>query len=160
MKYFIISDTHFGHKNIIKYCDRPFKNVEEMDKTLIENWNKTVSNQDTVLHLGDFALCSKERARQIMSQLNGKKILIKGNHDNWSDEFYRSIGFDYVSKFPIIWHDFYILSHAPLQMGQTLGVYFNYFGHVHNNPVYQNSDNAKCVCVERTDYKPILLLED
>ena len=65
MKYFIISDTHFGHTNVIKYCNRPFKDIEEMDKTLIKNWNETVSNKDVVIHLGDFAFCSKERAEEI-----------------------------------------------------------------------------------------------
>lgn len=78
MKYFIIADTHFGHKNIIKYCNRPFKTIEEMDETLIKNWNEVVSKEDTVLHLGDVFLCGKEKAKQIMSRLNGKKILIKG----------------------------------------------------------------------------------
>lgn len=159
MKYFIISDTHFGHKNIIKYCNRPFENVEEMDKQLIKNWNEVVSKDDTVIHLGDVFLCGKEKAKTTMSQLNGKKILIKGNHDHWSDEFYKSIGFDYVSKYPIVWNNFYILSHAPLQMGQNLP-YLNLYGHVHNDPIYQNTENSKCVCVERTDYTPMLLLEE
>ena len=65
MKYFVISDTHFGHENIIQYCNRPFKNVEEMDSALIKNWNETVSNKDVVIRLGDFAFCSKERAEEI-----------------------------------------------------------------------------------------------
>lgn len=159
MKYFIVSDTHFGHKNIIKYCNRPFKTIEEMDEALIKNWNSVVSKDDTIIHLGDVFLCGKERAKKIMSQLNGRKILIKGNHDHWSDEFYRSIGFDYVSKYPIIWHGFYMLSHAPLQLNETTP-YGNLYGHVHNDEKYQDTENSKCVCVERTNYKPILLLEE
>ena len=96
MKYFVISDTHFGHENIIQYCNRPFKTVEEMDNVLIKNWNETVSNKDVVVHLGDFALCSKKMAREICSQLNGKKILIKGNHDQQPDTYYKECGFMFV----------------------------------------------------------------
>ena len=86
MKVFIISDTHFGHENIIKYCNRPFSSVEEMDEKMIKNWNETVSNNDVVLHLGDFGLGKKEYIASIVKRLNGKKILIMGNHDNWSEQ--------------------------------------------------------------------------
>lgn len=158
MKVFIISDTHFGHKNIIKYCNRPFADTEEMDKAIIKNWNEVVSNKDLVIHLGDVALCGKERFRQIMSQLNGRKMLIRGNHDNWTDEFYREAGFEYVSRYPIVWNEFYILSHAPLQVFQNVP-YKNIFGHVHNDPLYQDTANRQCVCVERTNYCPVLLSE-
>lgn len=163
MKYFTISDTHFGHENIIQYCNRPFKNVEEMDKILIKNWNETVSNKDVVIHLGDFAFCSKERAREICSELNGRKILIKGNHDNWPDEFYKEIGFDYVSKYPIIWggtpdnNGFYIMSHAPLILSETTP-YFNFYGHVHNDPKFSDTPTSRCVSVERIGYRPYLFL--
>ena len=164
MKVFIISDTHFGHYNIIDYCNRPFKkadgtpDVELMDKTLIKNWNSVVGKNDLVLHLGDVALCSKERFKEIMSQLNGRKILIKGNHDSWSDEFYRESGFEYVSRYPIVWNEFYLLSHAPLQMSNTT-CYFNYYGHVHNDDKYIESPTSKCVCVERIGYTPMFLFE-
>ena len=83
MKVFIISDTHFNHANIIKYCNRPFKDTKEMDEMMIKNWNETVSNKDIVLHLGDFGLGKKEYIASIVKRLNGKKILIMGNHDNW-----------------------------------------------------------------------------
>jgi len=56
MNRWIIADTHFGHKNVIKYCNRPYSSVEEMDKILITNWNKEVAPDDIVYHLGDFAL--------------------------------------------------------------------------------------------------------
>lgn len=158
MKYFIISDTHFGHANIIRYCNRPFASVEEMDKALIEKWNSVVSKDDTVIHLGDVGLGSKTYIKNILSQLNGNKILIRGNHDNWSDEFYREAGFKYVSRYPIVWNDFYLLSHAPLQLFQDVP-YKNIFGHVHNDPLYQDTENRQCVCVERTNYRPIFLLE-
>jgi calcineurin-like phosphoesterase family protein len=158
MKVFIISDTHFGHKNIIKYCNRPFADTEEMDKAIIKNWNEVVSNKDLVIHLGDVALCGKERFRQIMSQLNGRKMLIRGNHDNWTDEFYREAGFEYVSRYPIVWNEFYILSHAPLQLSETTP-YFNYYGHVHNDEKYVDTATSKCVSIERLGYRPLFLFE-
>lgn len=158
MKYFIISDTHFGHANIIKYCNRPFADVEQMDKALIKNWNSVVSNSDMVIHLGDVGLGNKQYVKNILSQLNGRKILIKGNHDNWSDEFYKEAGFEYVSRYPIIWNNFFMLSHAPLQLSETTP-YFNYYGHVHNDEKYRDAATSKCVCVERIGYTPLSLFE-
>lgn len=78
---FFSADTHFWHSNIIKHSHRPFIDIELMNRTIIANWNSKVSNQDTILFLGDFALCSEEKAIEILKQLNGKKILIGGNHD-------------------------------------------------------------------------------
>ena len=158
MKFFIISDTHFGHEKIIQYCNRPFSSVEKMDKALIQNWNETVSNKDTVLHLGDVGLGNKEYIKEIIGKLNGKKILILGNHDNWSEQFYRDAGFHTVSRFPIVWNDFYLLSHAPLQLSETTP-YFNYYGHVHNDEKYQDTATSKCVSVERIGYRPMFLFE-
>lgn len=158
MKVFIISDTHFGHSRIIQYCNRPFASVEEMDETMIKNWNETVTNNDVVLHLGDFGLGKKEYIASIVKRLNGKKILVMGNHDTWSEQTYRDMGFNMVSRFPILYNDWYLCSHAPLQMFQNVP-YKNCFGHVHNDPVYQNTPNAECYCVERTGYRPVLLFE-
>jgi len=76
-----ISDTHFGHTNILKYCNRPFKNIKEHDETLIANWNSAVGLQDLVYHLGDFGFGSKRRMIQILKSLNGIIYFIKGNHD-------------------------------------------------------------------------------
>ena len=73
-KIYFISDTHFNHKNIIKYCSRPFKDVEEMNKVLIENWNNTVTDFDTIFHLGDVALTNESEMKEIISKLKGKKI--------------------------------------------------------------------------------------
>ena len=158
MKIFAISDTHFGHSKIIEYCNRPFANVEEMDQKLIKNWNETVSNNDIILHLGDFALCGKERIKEIVSKLNGKKILILGNHDNYSEQFYRDAGFHTVSRFPILYNDFYLLSHAPLTLSDKLP-YASIYGHVHNDSRYVDTANTKCVSVERIGYRPTLLFE-
>ena len=87
------ADTHFGHQNILKICKRPFDTIEEMDRTLIANWNSVVGKNDQVFHLGDFAYRADQRLmRRVFSQLNGQKFLIEGNHDNehtrqlkWSD---------------------------------------------------------------------------
>lgn len=158
MKIFIIADTHFGHENVIRYCNRPFRSVDEMDKAIIKNWNSVVTQQDTIIHLGDFILGNKERCKDIIKQLNGKKILIKGNHDNWSDDFYREAGFSYVSKFPIVYNSFFLLSHAPLQLSETTP-YFNYYGHVHNDEKYHDTATSKCVSVERINYQPLLIFE-
>lgn len=81
---FFTSDTHFKHKNIITYCNRPFENVKEMDETMISNWNKKVKSKDTIYHLGDFIFNKRNNTdivEEYLNKLNGKKILIIGNHD-------------------------------------------------------------------------------
>lgn len=77
-KVFFTSDTHFFHKNIIKYCDRPFNDVNEAIITL---WNETVPKNGVVFHLGDVCFGGKEKWESMISQLNGDIYLIKGNHD-------------------------------------------------------------------------------
>lgn len=78
-----ISDEHFGHYNIIKYCNRPFKSVEEMDETIIKNHNEIVSKNDIVIHAGDFTLEKKEKAWEYVNRLNGTHIFLQGSHDYW-----------------------------------------------------------------------------
>ena len=101
MDYFI-SDIHFGHKNIIRFCDRPFGSVSEMNSEIIEKWNSIVTDVDRVFVVGDVFLCSPEEAKSYIKKLNGHKILIKGNHDLSKsvmleagfDEYHRS--YDYT----------------------------------------------------------------
>lgn len=82
MIYFT-SDLHLGHSKIIEYCGRPFKSVEEMDKVLIENWNRIVSPKDTIYCLGDFAFSKNyEKVQGYVKQLHGKKYFSFGNHDD------------------------------------------------------------------------------
>ena len=81
MSVFFTADNHFGHANIIDYCDRPFSSVEEMDQTMLDHWNFLVRPEDTVIHLGDFAFGNIEKVRRYLSQVSGKIILILGNHD-------------------------------------------------------------------------------
>ena len=78
---FYISDTHFDHENIMHFDNRPFKTVEEMNQTIITNWNNVVTNDDEVFILGDFCWRTEPRWIEILEQLNGQKTLIKGNHD-------------------------------------------------------------------------------
>lgn len=80
-KIWFTSDTHFWHNNIIQYCSRPYSSVEMMNELLIEAWNECVRPQDTIWHLGDFAFCGKNKAIEILEQLNGHKNLVVGNHD-------------------------------------------------------------------------------
>lgn len=78
---FFTSDTHFSHKNLLKYTSRPFATIEEMNEGLIANWNAVVKPTDTVIHCGDFAFAGKTFIRETVAKLNGSIILIKGNHD-------------------------------------------------------------------------------
>jgi len=81
VKKFYTADTHFGHEAIIGHCSRPFASVPEMDRYLIDRWNDVVRDGDLVYHLGDFAFADAEYASWVFHQLNGRKILILGNHD-------------------------------------------------------------------------------
>lgn len=78
MNTYFTADTHFGHANIIRYCNRPFKSVYDMDESLIQNWNAVVGPEETVYHLGDFSFAPSER---YLSRLNGHIFFVMGNHD-------------------------------------------------------------------------------
>lgn len=143
-------------------CNRPFENAQEMQDKMIEKWNNKVSNEDTVYILGDFSFkLQKSAAIKILKQLNGKKILIKGNHDNYVgqrdyDECFEGI-YDYLQltedKTQII------LSHYPIWdwAGMYYGSYHLY-GHIHDKTMPREY-NAYCVSVEHIDYEPVTLEE-
>jgi calcineurin-like phosphoesterase family protein len=97
MTIFLTADHHFGHRNIIRYCARPFRDVEEMDAAMVENWNAAIGKDDLVVHLGDFALASRKRIADLLDTLNGRKVLILGNHDR-SRTAILDCGFDEVFK--------------------------------------------------------------
>jgi calcineurin-like phosphoesterase family protein len=83
MSIFFTSDKHIGHSNIIKYCNRPFRNVNEMNKAIVDNHNAIVDKKDIVYDLGDFGwFKDMAHAREIIQSLNGQHFLIKGNHDH------------------------------------------------------------------------------
>jgi calcineurin-like phosphoesterase family protein len=84
MKYFFTADEHYGHRNILSYCKRPFKSLDHMDRAPINNHNKVVSSKDTVYHLGDFTLSKYPgEIQEYIKQLNGTHIFITGSHDKW-----------------------------------------------------------------------------
>jgi calcineurin-like phosphoesterase family protein len=78
---FFTSDTHFFHKNIIQYSNRPFTYIEEMNETIITKWNAKIKSTDTVYFIGDFAFADKEKTKSILERLNGNIHLCRGNHD-------------------------------------------------------------------------------
>ena len=80
-KFFVTSDQHFNHENIIKYCNRPFSSVEEMNEEMIKRWNAVVSKDDTVFVLGDFFMGRLTEIKDILPRLNGHIMLVEGNHD-------------------------------------------------------------------------------
>lgn len=134
---FFTSDTHFGHANIIRFCNRPFKNVEEMDEALIENWNQVVSEDDTVFHLGDFAFGGSSVWKSIIPRLNGHINLIIGNHDR------KNLRQGYMSSFDMVVPQLQIeiegnpiyLNHYPfLCYGGSYRGVWQLFGHVHSGP--------------------------
>lgn len=152
---YIISDTHFNHKNIVGYENRPFESIEYMNKSLINNWNSVVKKKDTVYHLGDFAFGNKVYIKSILSQLNGKKVLIMGNHDRRIKKnpvFWLECGFDVVYDYPIIYKGDFILSHEPLA---DIGRFYNIHGHIHSR--CNNSNKYINVSVEQTNYRPVNL---
>src|SRR5688572_21270703 len=90
----VISDTHFNHENIIKYCGRPFKDAKSMNECMVERWNETVKPQDKVYHLGDVYMgggFDREHTLNLLCNLNGKKRLILGNHDNGKDQILQRV---------------------------------------------------------------------
>ena len=159
-KTFVIADTHFNHKNIIRYCNRPFADVEEMNAALIANWNSVVSDEDIVIHLGDIAMSRKKHeVAAFIKQLKGRKWLVTGNHDEFTVADYYEMGFEYVSRHPIIFNQYFILSHEPIFITESMP-YANIYGHVHDNPMYKDkTENTWCVSVERINYTPIELSE-
>lgn len=159
-KIFLTSDTHFFHEAIIKYCDRPFKNAEEMNYKLIEAWNKKVPQDGLVFHLGDFAWGGYEFWKKIREQLNGDIILIKGNHDikNMSSTAEQEL-FKYVTWQMLIEIEGrkVLLNHFPFLC--YAGVYrepkklvYALFGHVHSGPGKKGEDIPRLVHTYPTQY--------
>ena len=175
---FVISDTHFGHTNSwekFKLPDgsplRPFTSNEEMDETMIERWNAKVKPEDTVYHLGDVVINRKHL--HLVKRLNGKKRLVRGNHDIFKDKDYYEVGFD--SLYGVrVFTDKFILSHIPLHPDCITDRFkVNVHGHLHANEVTrkivtkpfapvgqqdvidQIDPRYLCVSVEHTNYEPL-----
>lgn len=168
MKYYI-SDLHFGHKSIIKLDNRPFSNIDEMDRVLIENWNSRITkNNDHVYILGDIALHNEKPYSWYLSQLKGQKHLIIGNHDRklLKDE-------EVLKYFVEIEHYLevtddekrLVLSHYPI--AEWNGFYsgsYHLYAHIHNNTngvydymkTFDRALNAGCMI---NNYMPVPLRE-
>lgn len=136
----VISDTHFSHTNSwqkFKRDDgsplRPFTSTEEMDETIVERWNAVVKPGDHVYHLGDVSISKK--GLQFVNRLNGRKRLIRGNHDIYSDNLYREVGFEKIYGVRVF-VDKFILSHIPLHPDCITNRFkVNVHGHTHANEV-------------------------
>ena len=154
-KVYFTSDTHFYHSNIIGFCKRPFKNVEDMNETLIENWNRVVGQDDIVFHLGDFCRGGSHEWTKILNRLNGKIYLILGNHD------LKNIRQGYASRFELTSMQMHIevdkqkiyLNHCPpLCYGGAYGNTWQLFGHVHTSKNNTGKDALRLDMIFPTQY--------
>lgn len=154
---FFISDTHFGHKNILTFpvegkMDvryRPFGTVEEMNEALINNWNAIVSPNDIVYHLGDISF-KKSLMEDILPQLKGHKYLVLGNHDTHNFDFYKRF---FNKIYALKEYDNFVLTHIPIYKYTISRWRGNIHGHTHRIKI--EDDFYYNVCVEQHDYKPI-----
>ena len=159
---FLTSDTHFGHLGVCKFTRtdgvtklRPWDTPEEMDEEMVKRWNEVVKPNDKVYHLGDVVI--NRRALKTLHRLNGDKVLIKGNHDifklsDYTEHFRDIRGYHVMNGM--------ILSHIPVHH-ESLGRFgVNIHGHLHANRVLDKHGKVDvryhCVCVEQTDFRPIL----
>ena len=172
---FVISDTHFGHQGVCEFLRddgvtklRPFATAEEMDEHLIDRWNSRVGVRDKIYHLGDVVI--NRRALPTLARLNGDKVLIRGNHDIFRDTEYREY-FRELRAYHVL--NGMILSHIPVHEASLGRFGVNIHGHLHANRVrralgvdastgavtYSDQVDVRyhCVCVEQTDFAPILL---
>lgn len=137
MKYYI-ADTHFGHKNVINFEHRPFKNIDEMKEKYIEIWNKKINRGDEVYILGDFSFYRGEETNEILKRLNGMKFLIKGNHDYLylTDKNFDKSLFVWIKDYDMIkdGDDKIVLFHYPIQVwNEQHHGSLHFYGHVHSN---------------------------
>lgn len=147
MIYFT-ADLHFYHDNVIQHAKRPFQNAEQMNKALIQNWNHKVNPNDEIYILGDFTMKGSELAMEILSQLKGRKHLIKGNHDRFVDQSsFEPSFFESISDYREInyMNTRFILFHYPiLEWNHFFRGSIHLHGHQHNHADYnyQNLQNG------------------
>ena len=164
MKYFLTADTHFGHTNIIAYCKRPFRDIDEMNTVLIKNWNARIKPEDTVFVLGDFCFKTTSENKMVsgftnisdyfQSQLHGHKVFIKGNHDNKTSTktLIKSLHIEYGGLIINCVHD-------PADFDP--GCDINFVGHIHQNWLIRKSKKSILfnVGVDVHNYMPITIEE-
>lgn len=151
---FIVSDTHFGHVNFLKFTDaegnriRPYDTIEEIDELMVENWNKTVKDNDIVYHLGDVYF---GQGHSVLSRLKGSKRLILGNHDDGKSPHLHA----HFKKITV-WRMFpefnCLLTHVPVDVSSLYKVKYNLHGHIHQQ-ASPTPQHINC-CVEVQNYTP------
>lgn len=162
---FYIADTHFGHENIMRHSNRPFASVDEMDEVLINNWNSKVTNKDTVYILGDFCFRSGKDPEYYLKRLNGKKVLLIGNHDGIIMKNIRNLSkyFEEITPYKEISDNGtkIVMCHYP--MVEWNGYFrdaLHFYGHIHNNTgnkayeIMKDMKNAYNVGVDIIDFAP------
>lgn len=160
------SDLHFGHENIIKNCNRPYNNIEDMDNALIKNWNRTVNDTDTVYVLGDIAIAKNQEAVRKtidkVKRLKGHKILIQGNHDHKlikNEEFKSLFGGISIYGKVVDKGRNVILMHYPIESWEQMRYNsIHLHGHMHKIPI-NNIKNRYNVGVDINNYRPVTLDE-
>lgn len=153
------SDLHFDHANIIKYCNRPFRDVHQMNYELVHRWNERVQPDDTVYLLGDFALTSRTRMAELRAALQGQVILIRGNHDRGPNAL-RECGFDRVESalFTCVDGVNLYLRHVPDDSEDWRPIVTAHLcGHVHEK--WKRRGNIINVGVDQWDFRPRSLAE-
>ena len=163
MAIYFTADTHFGHKNVLKLCDRPFETIEEMNETFIENWNKRVTGSDTVYMVGDmFFRCEDPEA--ILRRLHGKKHLIVGNHDSsWMSKVNVEKYFKSVELMAITSDGTHAvtLCHYPLLSWKHAKTSYMIHGHIHANtdmdfgPMILARENVLNAGVDLNGFQPV-----
>lgn len=156
----IISDTHFFHKNIGRYCDRP----ENWQELIIKNWNDRVAQDETILHLGDFAFGSRRNFELLTGILHGRLLLIQGNHDRLSQTFFETHGVTLIKSSLQITLEGrlkLIFSHRPVI--PLADGWLNFHGHIHNVPPPPDGSHLGPqhinMSVEVREYRPWRLRE-
>ncbi len=162
MTIFFTSDLHLQHTNIIKYCKRPFENVDVMNESLIAYWNSRVTSQDIVYFLGDLCLGkdhnSLEHGHMLIRQLRGQKFWIYGNHDHKEqrkayDQYFQKA--DNLMQITI-GDDKIVLCHYPLaRWNADLHGSWMLYGHVHPRDPWFSPYRSCCVGVDAWDYAPV-----
>lgn len=156
MKIYLISDTHFYHEAVIKFCDRP----EDFTEQIIKNLKSTLHDDDILIHLGDIIFKRAGSLQQILNQIPGRKWLVRGNHDQEKINWYLSHGFDFAGDQIMV--NKIIFSHVPIIVPKD---YINIHGHLHNTnhrrgvneAIYPESGKRYLFACEYTDYKPVEL---
>lgn len=147
----IISDTHFFHENIGRYCDRP----DGWQETIIDNWNRLIQPEEIVFHVGDLALGKKENLAGLVPLLHGRLYLMRGNHDRHSKAFYQQLEITLVPDRYHVLHQTgprLVFSHRPIVPLEPNVL--NLHGHIHNSPAPELGARHINLCVEVRDYRP------